>query len=123
MPAKRNGSDLGRRMTKSTVMRNRRAQGIDEQIQQNNEDVRGNMAQLRESQSQEARSEQIQLMQLEQRQAHRFVVDTPRANDQQHQQVHRAFTSDSFHRLVFEYEPDIKFECGDWCYGQGMSAL
>ncbi|GFY58534.1 ATP-dependent DNA helicase [Trichonephila inaurata madagascariensis] len=90
-------------------MRNRRAQRTDEQIQQNNEDVRVNTGQLRESQSQEARAKQIQLRRLEQRQARRFVVDTRRQNDQQCQQVHRAFTSDLFHRLAFEYRPDIKY--------------
>ncbi|GFY41475.1 hypothetical protein TNIN_104231 [Trichonephila inaurata madagascariensis] len=108
MPAKRKGSDLGRRMTKSTAMQNRRAQRIDEQVQENNEDVRVNMAQLRESQLQEARAEQIQLRRLEQRQARQFVVNTRRANGQQRQQVHQAFTSDSFRRLAFECEPDIK---------------
>ncbi|GFY49821.1 hypothetical protein TNIN_308121 [Trichonephila inaurata madagascariensis] len=67
MPAKRKGSDLGRRLTKSTALRNRRVQRTDERIQQNNVDVRVNMVQLRESQSQEARAEKIQQRQLEQR--------------------------------------------------------
>lgn len=49
MPARRNGSDLGRRTTRSTDMQNRRAQRTDEQIQQDNEDMRVHMAQLRES--------------------------------------------------------------------------
>lgn len=107
MPARRRGSDLGRRTTKFAYMRNRRAQRTDEQIQQYNEYVRVNMVQLRESQ--EARAERNQQRRLEQRQARQFVVDKRRANDQQRQQVHRAFTSDSFRRLAFEYEPDIKY--------------
>ncbi|GFY10704.1 hypothetical protein TNCV_2195251 [Trichonephila clavipes] len=88
MPARRKGSDLGRQRTRSTAMRNRTAQRTDEEIQQDNEDVRVNMVQLRESQSQEARAEQNQRRRLEQRKARPFVVDTRRANDQQRQQVH-----------------------------------
>ncbi|KAE9525146.1 hypothetical protein AGLY_014560, partial [Aphis glycines] len=42
-------------------------------------------------------------------QACRFVVDSRKANDQQRQQVHRAFISDSFLRLAFQYEPDIEY--------------
>jgi len=64
---------------------------------------------LRESQSQEALAERNQQRRLEQRRARGFVVDTRGANDQQRQQVHQAFTSDSFRRLAFEYEPDIKY--------------
>ncbi|GFY76557.1 hypothetical protein TNIN_284591 [Trichonephila inaurata madagascariensis] len=60
MPERRKGSDLGRRTTRSTAMRNRRAQRTDEQIPQDNEDVRVNMAQLHETRSQEARAEQNQ---------------------------------------------------------------
>ncbi|CAI6349770.1 unnamed protein product [Macrosiphum euphorbiae] len=32
-----------------------------------------------------------------------------RANDQQRQQVYRAFTSDSFLRLALNYEPGIEY--------------
>ncbi|XP_025203820.1 uncharacterized protein LOC112600731 [Melanaphis sacchari] len=94
MPARRKGSDLVRRTTKSTIMRDRRAQP-------NNENVRVNMVRMREAQA-----EQNQKRRLEARQ---FVVDTRRKNDRQRQQVHRAFTSNSFLRLAFEYGPDIKY--------------
>ena len=67
------------------------------------------MAQLRKSQSQETRVERNEQRRLEQRQAHRFVVNTRKANDRQRQQVHRAFTSDSFICLALKYEPDIKY--------------
>ena len=37
------------------------------------------------------------------------VYSRCRANDQQRQQVHRAFTANSFLHLAFEYEPDIQY--------------
>jgi len=82
-------------------MRDRRAQIRDVQIQPNNENLRMNMVRLREAQA-----EQDQIRRLEARQ---FVVDTRRANDRQRQQVNRAFTSNSFLRLAFEYGPDIEY--------------
>ncbi|GIY66199.1 helitron_like_N domain-containing protein [Caerostris extrusa] len=67
------------------------------------------MAHFRGSQSQEARDKRNRQRRLEQRQARRYVVNTRRAIDQQRQQVHRAFTSDSFLRLAFQYEPDVEY--------------
>ncbi|GIY94532.1 ATP-dependent DNA helicase [Caerostris extrusa] len=77
MPARRKGTSLGRRTKKSAGMQNIRAHRRDEQIQEDNADVR--------------------------------VINTRRAIDQQRQQVHRAFTSDSFLRLAFQYEPDVEY--------------
>ncbi|VVC37906.1 Hypothetical protein CINCED_3A023365 [Cinara cedri] len=37
------------------------------------------------------------------------ALNRRRTNDQQGQQVRRAFTSDSFLRLAFQYEPDIEY--------------
>ncbi|GIX71403.1 helitron_like_N domain-containing protein [Caerostris darwini] len=106
MPARRKGANLGRRTKKSAGMQNIRAHRRDEQIQQNNADVRVSMAHFRGSQSQEAREKRNRQRRLEQRQARRYVVNTRRSIDQQRQQVHRAFTSDSFLRLAFQYEPN-----------------
>jgi hypothetical protein len=63
--------------------------------------MRVNVVRLREE-----LAEQNNKRRLEARQ---FVVDTRWANDRQRQQVHRAFTSNSFLRLAFEYGPDIKY--------------
>ncbi|GIX75340.1 hypothetical protein CEXT_645661 [Caerostris extrusa] len=84
------------------------------------------MAHFRGSQSQEARDKRNRQRRLEQRQARRYVVNTRRAIDQQRQQVHRAFTSDSFLRLAFQYEPMLNItliQSGHWYYGQRMSSL
>ncbi|GBL76140.1 hypothetical protein AVEN_234426-1 [Araneus ventricosus] len=67
------------------------------------------MAQLRESLSQEARDERNQQRQLERRETRRFIVNRRRGIDQQRQQLLRAFTSDSFLRLAFQYEPDVEY--------------
>ncbi|GIY00651.1 uncharacterized protein CDAR_457521 [Caerostris darwini] len=88
-------------------MQNLRTHRRDEEIQQGNADVRVSMAHFRESQ--EARDVRNRQRRLEQRQARRYVVNTRRAIDQQCQQVHRAFTSDSFLRLAFRYEPDVEY--------------
>lgn len=76
-----------------------RAARTDEQIQRDNENARMRMSQLHASRSQQRQSEQRQARWL----------DTDRANGRQHQQVHRAFTSASFLRLAFEYEPDVEY--------------
>ena len=66
---------------------------------------------------------------MEQRQARRFVVDTRKANDRKRQQVHRAFTSNSFLHLAFEYVLDVEYydnskvEIGAMTYRQGIFAL
>jgi len=83
-------------------MINRKVQRTDEQSQFYNTYVRVSMAQFCESLSRETRAKRNEQLQVEQRQTHRFVVDTRRANDQQ---VHTAFTSNSF--LAFDYVPDI----------------
>ncbi|VVC24672.1 Hypothetical protein CINCED_3A002500 [Cinara cedri] len=67
------------------------------------------MAQLRQEESEDTRAERNEVIRLEQRQSRRFTVNRRRTNDQQRQQVHRAFTSDSFLRLAFQYEPDIEY--------------
>ncbi|GIZ00249.1 ATP-dependent DNA helicase [Caerostris extrusa] len=107
MPARRKRANLGRCTKKSAGMQNIRAHRRDEQIQQDNADVRVSMVHFRESQTQEARDERNRQRRLEQ--ARRYVVNTRRAINQQRQQVHRAFTSDSFLRLAFQYEPDVKY--------------
>ncbi|CAG5009802.1 unnamed protein product [Parnassius apollo] len=89
-------------------MRNRRSQRT-EKIQQQNIDTRVSMAQLREEQSKDTRAERNEVIRLEQRQSRRFTVNRRRTNDQQRQQVHRAFTSDSFLRLAFQYESEIEY--------------
>ncbi|GBO30300.1 hypothetical protein AVEN_156361-1 [Araneus ventricosus] len=109
MPKRRKGANLSRRTTNSTVMRDIRARRSGEQIQQNNTDVRASMAQLRESLSEEARDERNQQRQLERRETRRFIVNRRRGIDQQRQQLLRAFTSDSFLRLAFQYEPDVEY--------------
>ncbi|KAL4088602.1 hypothetical protein QTP88_023691 [Uroleucon formosanum] len=81
----------------------------EEQIQQQNNDARVSMAQLRQEQSEDTRAERNEVIRLEQRQLHRFRVNRRRKNDQQRQQVHRAFISDSFLRLAFQYEPNIEY--------------
>ena len=50
---------LGRRSNKATNMRNSRAERTDEQIQQDNGNVRVSMSQLRASQLQEARARRV----------------------------------------------------------------
>lgn len=59
------------------------------------------IAQLREPQPQEVLAECNEKRRLEQKQAHRFVINLPRANYLQRQQVHQSFTSDPFLRLSF----------------------
>ncbi|CAG4975321.1 unnamed protein product [Parnassius apollo] len=90
-------------------MQDRRAQRSDDRIQQNNADVRVGMAQLHESQSQEARDERNEQRRLERREMRRFVVNRRREIDQQRQQVLRAFTSDAFLRLASQYEPEVEY--------------
>ena len=80
MPARRKGSDLARRTTRNTTMRDRRAQRTDEQIHQDNENMRVNVVRLREAQA-----EQNQKRRLE---ARRFVVVTRRANDLHQQWIY-----------------------------------
>jgi hypothetical protein len=64
---------------------------------------------VHQAESGDARAERNGQRGLWQRQARRFIVNRRRANDQQRQQVHRSFTSDSFLRLAFEYEPNIQY--------------
>jgi hypothetical protein len=109
MPKRRKGASLDRQTTTAASMRNRRAQRTEEQQQQDNDNARESMALLHQAESEDARAERNGQRRVEQRQARRFIVNRRRANDQQRQQVHRSFTSDSFLRLAFEYEPDIQY--------------
>ncbi len=109
MPRKRKGADLSRNTSKSRNLRNRRSERTEEQIQQQNTDARVRMAQLHQEEPEDTRAERNEVIRLEQRQSRRFTVNRRRTNDQQRQQVHRAFTSDSFLRLAFQYEPDIEY--------------
>ena len=59
MLARRKGSDLARRTTKSTIMRDRRAKRRDVQIQTNNENVRVNMVRLLEAQAEQNQKKTI----------------------------------------------------------------
>lgn len=98
MPKSRKGASLSRRTANAARMRNTRAQRNEEQIQQDNENERERerIAQLRQSESEDVRVERNKRRRLEPRQVYR-----------QRQQVHRLFTSDSFLRLAFAYDPDI----------------
>ena len=98
-----------RQTTISRSMRDIRARKSSEQFQGNNADMSVRVAQLRESQSQGARDKRNQQRQLERRETLKFIVDRRRGIDQQRQQVHRAFTSDSFLRLAFQYKPDVEY--------------
>ncbi|GIY55998.1 hypothetical protein CEXT_700641 [Caerostris extrusa] len=69
-------------------MQNISTHRTDEQIQQDNADVRVSMVHFRESQ--EARAERNRQKKI--RTKTRYVVNTRRAIDQQRQQEHRAFT-------------------------------
>ena len=109
LPERRKGAPLCHQTRRVKGMRNRRAQRTEDQIQQDNTDVRVRMAQLHQTESEDAQAERNEQRKLEQRQARRFIVSRRRANDQQRQQVHRAFTANSFLRLAFEYEPDIQY--------------
>ncbi|XP_046865507.1 uncharacterized protein LOC124459827 isoform X2 [Drosophila willistoni] len=108
MPRTRRGANLSRQTNRSRGMQDRRAIRSDAERQQSNADVRVRMAQLRASQLQEAIDERNQQRQLERREARRFVANRRRVIDQ-HQQVLRAFTSHSFLRLAFQYEPDVEY--------------
>ena len=57
MSARRKGAHLGHQTNKATNMRHSRAERTDEQIQQDNANMRVTMSQLRASQLQEARAE------------------------------------------------------------------
>ncbi|GFT35815.1 uncharacterized protein TNCV_2791911 [Trichonephila clavipes] len=59
------------------------------------------MAQLHQEEPEDTRAERNEVRRLEQQQSRRFTVNRRRTNDQQRQQVHRAFISDSFLRLAF----------------------
>ena len=100
---------MSRNTSKSRSIRNKRSQRTEEQIHQQNADARESMEQLRQEQSEYTRAERNEVIGLEQRQSRRFTVNRRKTNDQQRQQVHRAFTSDSFWRLTFQYEPDIEY--------------
>ena len=64
---------------------------------------------MHQAESEDARAERNEQRRLEQRQARRFIVSRRRANDQQRQKVHQAFTANSFVHLAYEYEPDIQY--------------
>ncbi|XP_050065280.1 probable serine/threonine-protein kinase cdc7 [Aphis gossypii] len=106
MPRKRKGADLSRNTSKARNLRNNRSERTEEQIQQQNTDARVRMAQLHQEEPEDTRAERNEVRRLEQQQSRRFTVKIRRTNDQQRQQVHRAFISDSFSRLAFQYEPD-----------------
>ena len=65
------------------------------------------MAKMHQAESEDSRAERNEQRRLEQRQVRRFIVSRRRANDEQCQQVDRAFTANSFQHLAFEYEPAI----------------
>ncbi|CAG4976372.1 unnamed protein product [Parnassius apollo] len=109
MPRKRKGADLSRSTSKARNLRNSRSERTEEQIQQQNTDARVRMAQLHQEEPEDTRAERNEVRRLEQRQSRRFTVSRRRTNDQQRQQVHRAFISDLFLRLAFQYEPDIEY--------------
>lgn len=109
MPARRRGASIGCHTPRSASRRNTRAQRTEDQIQQDNTDVRENMARLRQAESEDVRAERNERRRLEQRQSLHLTVSRCRANEQQRQQVHRLFTSNSFLRLAFEYEHDIQY--------------
>ncbi|CAG5009142.1 unnamed protein product [Parnassius apollo] len=102
MPRKRKGADLSRSTSKARNLRNSRSERTEEQIQQQNTDARVRMAQLHQEEPEDTRAERNEVRRLEQRQSRRFTVSRRRTNDQQRQQVHRAFISDSFLRLAFQ---------------------
>ena len=108
MPARRKGASFGRQILRAASMRNKRAQRTEGRIQQDNTDASVRMAQLYQAESEDARPERNEQRRLEQRQACCFIVSRYRANDQKHQQVHRAFTANSLLHLPFEYEHDIQ---------------
>ncbi|GFU30353.1 ATP-dependent DNA helicase [Trichonephila clavipes] len=103
------GADLSRSTSKARNLRNSRSERTEEQIQQQNTDARVRMAQLHQEEPEDTRAERNEVRRLEQQQSRRFTVNRRRTNDQQRQQVHRAFISDSFLRLAFQYEPDIEY--------------
>lgn len=93
----------------TTNMKIRRGQRTDQQIQSDCTNMRVSLTHWRESRLQEERAEVNKKQRLDQRQTHRFIVNTRKANDRQRQQVRRAFTSDTFLRLAFKYKPDIEY--------------
>ncbi|XP_060882081.1 uncharacterized protein LOC132953741 [Metopolophium dirhodum] len=102
MPRKRKGADLSRSTSKARNLRNNRSESTKEQIQQQNTDARVRMAQLHQEEPEDTRAERNEVRRLKQRQSPRFTVKRRRTNDQQRQQVHRAFISDSLPRLAFQ---------------------
>ncbi|KAF0769445.1 ATP-dependent DNA helicase [Aphis craccivora] len=80
---KRKGADLSRSTSKARNLQNNRSERTEEQIQQQNTDARVRMAQLHQEEPEDTRSER--------------------------NEVHRAFISDSFPRLAFQYKPDIEY--------------
>ncbi|CAH1225230.1 unnamed protein product [Diabrotica balteata] len=109
MPRKRKGADLSRNTSRSRSVRDKRSQRTGEQVQQQNADARESIQQLCQEQSENTRAERNKVIRLEQRQSRRFTVNRRRTNDQQRYQVHRAFTSDSFLHISFQYESDIEY--------------
>lgn len=106
MPARRN---IGRRTNTAASKRRSRAERTSDQIDRDNLSVREGMSQLRATQSQHNRIGRNQQRRLERAQTRRFVTNIRRTYDQQRQQEHRAFSYSSFHRIAFQYEPDIAY--------------
>ena len=106
MPARRN---IGRRTNTAASKRRSRAERTSDQIDRDNLSVREGMSQLRATQSQHNRIGRNQQRRLERAQTRRFVTNIRRTYDQQRQQEHQAFSYSSFHRIAFQYEPDIAY--------------
>lgn len=109
MPKRRRGASLGRKTCQATFMQNARAERNAEQIQQDNTDARESMARLHQVESEDARADRNEERRLEQRRSRRLTFNRLRVNEQQRQQAHRSFNSQSFLRLAFEYEPNVEY--------------
>ena len=73
MPATCKGTFLGRQIPRAATMRNRKSKRKEDQIQQDNTDVRERMAQLHRAESEDSRAERNE-QKLEQRKVRRFIV-------------------------------------------------
>ncbi|XP_014759581.2 uncharacterized protein LOC26515330 [Drosophila ananassae] len=100
---------MSRSTSRARRLQNSRSERTEEQIQLQNTDARVRMTRLHQEEPEDTRDERNEVRRLEQRQSRRFTVNRRRTNNQQRQQVHRAFISDSFLRLAFQYEPDIEY--------------
>lgn len=73
MPRKRKGADLSRNKSTTRNKRNIRSKRTEEEIQQQNTDVRVSMAQLRQEQSEDTRAERNEVRRLQQRHSSRYT--------------------------------------------------